>query len=253
MTVIHAVIQTTSKSQRKMDTDLYNALRFTPGTIPPLLPGLNLCNMIPISHTRVYSPHTKTHKTKDEWVFQGVVFYAHPEQEFHPDYANKLSQKRNRWTMHLLERSISTNQTRIVLLEPTFNPQGQVCGLTICLEVGDNATSPMTWAVQHFRADAIPYTPPNAQHSREFYHYELVRFLNHRACQEDYMRVLPADRNGFFLRMVVVFVQIGILDRSIFKPLVHMVEEVVWSNNNSVSQPPELPTTVSPSMLFNRR
>ncbi|KAL5638332.1 hypothetical protein ACGC1H_005122 [Rhizoctonia solani] len=251
MTVIHAVLQTPFKSQRKLDTDIFNIARFTPGTTPPILPYLNICNRILDSSSNVYDTHTNARNLQDDWVFQGVVFYAHPDQEYHPDYANKLACKRNRWTMHLLERSPKTMKSRSISLEPTFNPQGQLYGFTMCLEP-ENATSPTTWAVKHFKADAIAYSPPNEQRSRDFYHCELVAYLNHRACQEDYMRVLPADRTGFFLNIVLLLVQLRVLDRSVLKPLAHTVDKMVWGNSQSASQPTELPTTVSPSMLFNR-
>ncbi|KAG8705127.1 hypothetical protein FRC11_009293 [Ceratobasidium sp. 423] len=250
MTIINAVLQTPFKSQRRLDTAIFNVTRFTPGTIPPILPYLNICNMVPESRTSVYDPHTKKHNIGDDWVFQHLIFYAHAEQEFHPDYANKPMCKRNRWTLHVIERSLSTKKSRTVLLEPTFNPQGQLCGFTMCLEA-ESAPSPMTWAVQHFKIDAIPYSPPNGRHPREFYHCEWMVLLNDRVCQGDYMRVLPADRTGFFINMAVVLGQIYAIDRSVIDALIHTVGEV-WSSSNSVLYPPELPATVSPSMLLKK-
>ncbi|KAJ1306039.1 hypothetical protein OPQ81_010752 [Rhizoctonia solani] len=252
MPVIHAVQQTPFKSLRRMDTAIFNATCFTPGVVPPILPYLNICNTISDSTFRSYDPHLKSHIAQDDWVLQSVVFYAHAEQEFHPDYANKLTWKRNRWTMHILERSLSTNDHRTVLIEPTFNPQGQLHGITMCLETTENASLPVNWAVQHFEVEAVPYKPPNGSLSRDFYHDEFVGYLNNRGWQECYMRVLPADRTGFFLNVIKLLAEVGAIDRSTINMLYYMVEETVWSNN-SVPHPPELPTTVSPFMIFRSR
>ncbi|KDN47880.1 hypothetical protein RSAG8_03300, partial [Rhizoctonia solani AG-8 WAC10335] len=122
MTVIHAILQTPFKSQRKLDTNIFNIARFTPGSLPPILPYLNICNMIPDSSTSVYDPHTKTRSLRDDWVFQGVVLYAHPEQEYHPDYANKPACKRNLPAQKGAERSFLSR-----LSTPKGNSAGLPC------------------------------------------------------------------------------------------------------------------------------
>ncbi|CAE6457982.1 unnamed protein product [Rhizoctonia solani] len=244
------VPQSMFHSQRIADTAACNLTLFDPGEILPILPMLNICNTIPDSSTSVHDPHTNTYHRQDDWVFDSLIMYAHPESDLHPDYS--LDRWHNRWSLRIWEHNHRTNQYRIIVIEPTFNPQGQLFGFTMCLEAEEYEARVSKWAVTSYKIRATPYTPPNDHHSRSLYHYEWIVFLNDRVCQEDYMRIMRIDRTGFFLNMVRLFVRIGAANSSDIEELTSMTERTFWINANTI-RPSVRPTTVTPSAIFNWR
>jgi hypothetical protein len=115
-------------------------------------------------------------------------------------------------------------------MEPTFNPLGQLFGFTMHLETEEYENIVSMNAVCQYKFRAVPYKPPNEHCSRSLYHYEWVDFLNNRTHQEDYMRIKRADRTGFFLNIIDLFVKIGVAmaSDSITQELLHMIERGFW-------------------------